>query len=92
MSWPSICTSALALAASRLSIRKRRAGEDNNKGLHVTIADQVITQDDDVSRDAGNPTRDEVYLDTRTEIILSTYIHFTNLDLDPAQGRMALAG
>ena len=34
-----------------------RAGEDNDKGLHVTIADQVITQDDDVSRDAGNPSK-----------------------------------
>ena len=34
-----------------------RAGEDNDKGLHVTIAGQVITQADDVSRDAGNPSK-----------------------------------
>ena len=34
-----------------------RADEDSDKGLHVTIAGQVITQDDDVSRDAGNPSK-----------------------------------
>ena len=34
-----------------------RASEDNDKGLHVTIAGQVITQADDVSRDAGNPSK-----------------------------------
>ena len=34
-----------------------RADEESDKGLHVTIVGQVITQDDDVSRDAGNPSK-----------------------------------